>query len=999
MKNTLINGKLLERKLSDYKPTIQDSSLTFLKWHNDSQKEEALQTNFLNDIFGKVLGYEIDTGKEEFNLLSEYKTQKDGTKVDGVLGFITDAKKDIRIAIELKGKNTKNLDEVEKQAFEYRDKIDGIEWVIISNTNEIRLYSANSGGRLRYQSWNMLELANSIEKQKEFHFFLANARLFVEHGVSPLAKIIEENIKEEKEIKDKFYKEYKAKRVKLIDEIKALNSSIDAISKAQKLLDRILFIRFCIDRGYIAKNIVNTVENLIKLRFTFYQALKVLFETIDKGSNDDSLQAHEQVIAWNGGLFAEDTELNNLQIGSEILKEIDAFFKEYDFSSQIDVHILGHIFEQSISDLEKLKNGEEFDVKKGQRKKDGVFYTPEYITQYIVKEAVGGWLDDRKSELNEKDLLEITKEELGAKKTSKSTKEKAQKHLEFWKLYAEKLTAIKVVDPACGSGAFLVEVFNFLEKEWQTVNQKINYFAKITGAGSLLELNHDYKDTLKNNIYGVDINFESVQITRLSLWIQTAHHKTALVSLDENIKIGNSLIDNPAVCPKAFKWAEEFPSVFAGGGFDVVVGNPPYVLVQNLTDNMFQYFYKIYNVAQYKIDLYQIFIEKGLKLLKNNGYISHITPNTFLKNKHSVNLRKMILQKSLISVRLYNFSVFENVSVDTLVLVVKKNKNENDICRVDFADDVAKFESQDYIQSQWTDIISFSQNDIISKIEARSKLLKETNIKVYFGIQTHDRKKYVADYKRGDDWFEVIDGTNINKYSLSSSKEYVNFTDDAIKSGGKKEIYLQDRICVRQIGEYPIGTIVKSGIFTLNTIFNLYNFKDININYALLILNSRVIQYYWSLKFYDNKQTFPKIKKDFLLSLPIPQATPEKQAPLITHAQTMLTTTAELNTQANKFTRLLRAEFGIEKLPKRLKAWFNLEEADFLTELERLLKKDKKPALNLPKKQEWLEFFTTAKVGAQALQGEISRTDKEIDAMVYELYGLTEEEIKVVEGI
>jgi hypothetical protein len=125
-----------------------------------------LQTNFLNDIFGKVLGYEIDTGEAEFNLLTEYKTQKDGTKVDGVLGFITKDKKDIRVAIELKAKNTTNLDGVEKQAFEYRDKIDGIEWVITSNTNEIRLYSAGSGGRLKYQSWTFLELANNPAKQK-----------------------------------------------------------------------------------------------------------------------------------------------------------------------------------------------------------------------------------------------------------------------------------------------------------------------------------------------------------------------------------------------------------------------------------------------------------------------------------------------------------------------------------------------------------------------------------------------------------------------------------------------------------------------------------------------------------------------------------------------------------------------------------------------------------------------------------------------------------------
>jgi adenine-specific DNA methylase len=241
-----------------------------------------------------------------------------------------------------------------------------------------------------------------------------------------------------------------------------------------------------------------------------------------------------------------------------------------------------------------------------------------------------------------------------------------------------------------------------------------------------------------------------VQITRLSLWIQTAHNKTALVSLDENIKCGNSLIDDTAIDPKAFKWEEEFPFKF-----DVVVGNPPYVLVQNLTNSMFQYFRNIYKVSQYKIDLYQIFIEQGLKLLKNNGYLSYITPNTFLKNKHSVNLRQIILQKSLTSLRLYNFSVFDGVSVDTLVFVIKNTQYSDNVCKVDFSNDVTTYESKIYNQSQWNDIISFSQSDIISKIESQSKLLKEMNIRVYFGIQTHSRQKYVADYKK--------DNTIINK--------------------------------------------------------------------------------------------------------------------------------------------------------------------------------------------------------------------------------------------
>jgi hypothetical protein len=174
---------------------------------------------------------------EEFNLLKEYKTQKDGTKVDGVLGFISKDKKNIKVAIELQSKTTSNLDFVEEQAFKYRDKIDGIEWIITSNTSEIRLYSAKSGGRLRYQSWTMNELANSVDKQKEFQFFLGNGRCFAKDGTSAIAKLLEENAKEEEDIKNKFYAEYKKIREDFVSDILKNNdvSNDIAISKPFKL--------------------------------------------------------------------------------------------------------------------------------------------------------------------------------------------------------------------------------------------------------------------------------------------------------------------------------------------------------------------------------------------------------------------------------------------------------------------------------------------------------------------------------------------------------------------------------------------------------------------------------------------------------------------------------------------------------------------------------------------------------------------------------------------
>lgn len=423
MQNPLFNKSFLAKKVAEYKTETKDNSAIFLKWHNDNQKEEALQTNFLNDIFGKALDYEIDTGKAEFNLLTEYKTQKDGTKVDGVLGFITRDKKDIRVAIELKAKNTTNLDSVEKQAFEYRDKIDGIEWVITSNTNEIRLYSAKSGGRLKYQSWTMSELANNHAKQKEFHFLLSKDRLFgTEKSTSPTHKLLEDNTKEEELIEKRFYNDYKDLRKKLFSHLREQNPTKEPttlLSKTQKLLDRIIFVCFCEDLNLLpdkifTKLLKTTQESFVEI--TVWQQIKGLFNAIDKGFPQKNINK------FNGGLFAKDIELDDLVLQDDILKEIIKI-SDWDFGSELTVNILGHIFEQSITDLEEIKadiSGETHDKKQGKRKKDGVFYTPEYITRYIVEEAVGGWLNDRKIELGIEKLIELTEDDLVKKSKNPS---------------------------------------------------------------------------------------------------------------------------------------------------------------------------------------------------------------------------------------------------------------------------------------------------------------------------------------------------------------------------------------------------------------------------------------------------------------------------------------------------------------------------------------------------------------------------------------------------
>src|SRR5690606_29506516 len=210
--------------------------------------------------------------------------------------------------------------------------------------------------------------------------------------------------------------------------------------------------------------------------------------------------------------------------------------------------------------------GIETEQNKTKRKKDGVFYTPKYITKYIVDNTVGKLCEEKKTELDIQEA-EYEKERKGRQK---ATLKKLTQKLEDYRNW---LLQITICDPACGSGAFLNQALDFLIAEHQYIDE---LQAKLFGDAMILS--EVENAILENNIYGVDINEESVDIAKLSLWLRTAQKGRKLTSLNSNIKSGNSLIDNPSIAgEKAFNWQEEFPNVFAKGGFDVVIGNPPYV--------------------------------------------------------------------------------------------------------------------------------------------------------------------------------------------------------------------------------------------------------------------------------------------------------------------------------------------------------------------------------------------------------------------------------------
>lgn len=578
-------------------------------------------------MFGKVLGYAYERGLSEYNLEKEEKSQTDGTKPDGVLGYLTsdETKNDIRVVIELKDAFT-NLDHRQnrkndnrtpvEQAFSYVSKSGGnCKWVIVSNFVEIRVYPSNDSSA--YQKFMVKDLAKP-DVLKTFYALLAKDRLFVPKGESIIDDLLKNKIDADAKITKRFYEDYKRCRSSLFDHIKENNPDIDdnlVLTKSQKILDRIIFICFCEDIGLLPYKIFRTIiEEAKNVRFDtsdtkLWERLKNLFRMIDQG------YPNENINRFNGGLFKDDAIIDNFVIKDSVLEKVIAL-EAYDFESDLNVNILGHIFEQSITDLEEIKaalRGEEIDRKQGKRKKDGIFYTPEYITKYIVDQSVGGWLEDKKKELGYYDLPKFTAEEQIRLKTgnTRKTNAKVKAHLEFWLKYRDALNNITVLDPACGSGSFLVQVFNYLKEQSRLVNEEIG---ALEGRQATL-FNYD-NHILSHNIYGVDLNAESVEITKLALWLKTANKKDPLTSLDNNIKCGNSLVDDPEIDSEhAFDWNKDFPDIMSKGGFDVVVGNPPYVDSESMTKYQAKerdWMVSHYTATKGNWDLYIPFIERNL---------------------------------------------------------------------------------------------------------------------------------------------------------------------------------------------------------------------------------------------------------------------------------------------------------------------------------------------------------------------------------------------------
>ena len=988
-------------ELAEKKAKIQDF-INFIKSGKiRDYNEEQLQARFATEVFEKTLGY-----KNSFNETWEYelerKTDVDGQKPDIVLGEFTSEESKVMAVVELKDFKYYDLDKKQnrvgdkrtpvEQGFGYAPKFGGnCRWVLISNFNEIRLYDKNDENQ--YERFYIEDLEDDFEL-KRFLYLLSKENILDRK----LDNLIDLKIKEEEKIEREFYTKYKTIRSKIVSQVIEDNRTYNAdvlIEKSQKLLDRFLFIAFCEDKNIIPANIYKTTVLSSNEFFTKHELFNVLCRYIDEGNKSKGINK------FNGGLFKSDEILNDLVIDDSIFTELITL-ADYDFKTDVDENILGRIFEQSISDLEELKNdalGIETDKKKGKRKKEGVFYTPSRITRGIVEKSIGEYLNDKKLELGLEKLPELTDESI---ETQRGLSAKAEKHLAFWREYRSKVLSIKVIDPACGSGSFLIAAYDYLKKELDEINDRI---ADLKGrTQELFDGDEMYDASLENEylikcLYGVDLNPESVEISKLSLWLRTLTKDKPLTNLDDNIKSGNSITE--------FDFNKEFSKVFSKGGFDVVIGNPPYVRQESLKDikSILEEKYATYIGTA---DLYCYFYELGIRLLKTGGVLGYITSNKWLRINYGKNIRKMLNEYYIIEIEDHGKILqFVDAGVNTNIIVLKKINRQNSEVKIVLTEENNKtFETN---QSNFSeDGYLFLDNrlqTIKEKIDNIGKTLGKWNIEVNRGVLTGlndafiiDKEKYnelvKKDRKNKEVLVPLLRGQDIRRYEINykdlylinthngykfndekipeiriddypSIKEYLNEFEPALSKRGDKgktqynlrncaylEEFNKEKLVYGQISNVPKFSYDNKGNVINDTAFIITGEK---LKYLLAMLNSNLI---WkaTMLFYSGIVLSSGIKlgKNSISKIPIIIPTQEQEEYL-----------------TNLADKMLESKEKLSKLNKLLELAVNDKNYEMQLEL-----KEKIDELN----------------------EEILDTDYAIDSYVYDMYGITAEERALIEG-
>lgn len=797
----------------------------------------------------------------------------------------------------------------------------------------------------------------------------------------------------------------------------------------QATVNRIVFLRICEDRG---------IERLMKMEDLLsgervYPRLCELFRRADERYNSGIFHFEKE-----SGRENPDTLSLRLNIDDKPLKDIirRLYYPDspYEFSV-LPAEILGQVYEQFLGKVIRLTDGHRAVVedKPEVKKAGGVKYTPAYIVDYIVKNTLGPTLE--------------------GKTPSDATK-------------------ISVLDPACGSGSFLIVAYQHLldwHREWYVQNlvpllesglrpssiqirhmlpanegaskgrkkEREPELPVFQGRGGEWRLTTaERKRILLNNIYGVDIDRQAVEVTKLSLLLKvlegeneetiskqlTLFSERALPDLSRNIKCGNSLIgwdileENPSLGQEEierinpFDWRAEYPEVFGRGGFDVVIGNPPYVRQEGLGEFK-GYFQKHFQVYQGTADLYAYFMERGVSLLQDEGIFSYIVANKWMRANYGLPLRRWLKEQCIEEITDFgDLPVFLGATTYPCIIRIVRRPPQSSfqatqVKTLNFNDLGEYVNENGYKVNQLTlDDSGWSLADeatqaLLDKLKGKGVPLGEyVGGKIYRGILTglneafvidaQTRERLIAEDPKSEELIKpFLAGRDIKRYHQPVNDKYLiliprgwtkekssnardtlgwlkgnypsvanhllPFTQAASKRYDKGEYWWELRACdyYNEFEKQKIvyAEIASKGQFTLDNGYKYYDTTayiiscDDDLMYLIGLLNSKLWTFLFSKQSSEIRGGFFRWKRQYLSPLPIRTIDFSEPADVARHD-------------------------SLVSLGDRMLA------------LHKQLQETRTPHDEI------------------ALKRQIEATDRQIDALVYELYGLTEDEIGIVEG-
>jgi type I restriction-modification system DNA methylase subunit len=775
-----------EAKQEVYK-LINDFRVKFPKDVPKTFNEENTK-DWLDELF-RILGWiiRIDVDKEE--IVGKRKRVDYSFKIEGTTQFLLEAKKP-----------SENLDDHIEQAVTYGYQ-KSKKWVVLSNFEEIRIYNS--------QYWDEPEEIKRLFAPLKINDFLTrfddlwllSKQAFQEHLIEEVAKKYGK-IKPKEPITEQLSNDlgrWRGLITRSINDHKRLNEQPIESEKAeewideavQRIIDRIIFIRVVEDKNLEEPILEQAIKDWkIEKKKRLMEFLKIQFRKMDD--------------TYNSGLFREHYS-ENLSIDDEVLeKVIQETYKSpnglpYDFAV-IDADILGSVYEQYLSLLLR-KTAKRTSLKQsaGKRREQGIYYTPPHIVEYIVKNTLGNFLYGKAE---------------------------------------SKIEKIKVLDPACGSGSFLIKAFDQFKPYYKNKGgqQKMNPYSQI----------------LTEHLYGVDLDTKAVEIAQLNLLLKAAETKHKLPELDDNIKCGNSLIEtNLSEEKHPFNWKEKFEEIMKKGGFDIIIGNPPYGVAFSQGER--EYFKANYPNRDKDINSFVLFIEKTYYLLKKGGRLGFIIPKNFVKTDDYENIRKFILTKTHLKIVADFGKSFREVTGEMVVIILEKTDSPDPKTIIETYDEHFNRNTTTISQKTFLGFDKFRINlNISPETTALVEQVRKNSVKVgsilkiIRGVETGKKDNYITLEKRPN-CIPIVAGKDIDRYVVRFNR-WMSYLPDKIEFKDES-VYKNPKILIRKIAGYIHATFDNSGLYTTQGVYCLFGLPTPKLKHHLAILNSKLIRWYYNFYF------------------------------------------------------------------------------------------------------------------------------------------------------